>query len=111
MAASKPKLSLRQRLAIYDRRRELERRASDGVTAEVLRMQTDPDFDPEISRLPHARPAQLNPDAVHETRRAVAQALAEADRQTRTRRAQLAAIAADVLPHTPGWERRRADWT
>jgi hypothetical protein len=93
MTASK--LTLAQRLAVYDRRRELEARGDGGVTAEMLRLQSNPDYDPGISRLPHARPAapELRPAVVLETARRVAEACEAADRQAQARRARLAAIA------------------
>jgi hypothetical protein len=108
MTASKPKLSLRQRLAVYDRRRELEARApADNVTAEMLALQCDLDYDPAVSGLPHARPIPPRPAVVAETARRLAEACETAEAETRRRRAQLAAIAAGVLPHSANWKR----WT
>ena len=93
MAAPKPNLTLAQRLAVYDRRRMLESRAADDVTARMVRLQSDADFDPDYSRLPHVHPPEPRPDVVAETRRAVAEACVAADKQAQARRARLAAIA------------------
>jgi hypothetical protein len=107
MTASKHQLTLAQRLAVFDRQRELERRADDDVTARMLQLQSGPDFNPDSSRLPHARPAPTRPAVVRETRRAVERADEQARQQAAARKLQLAAIAAGILPHTPGWERWR----
>ena len=102
------RLTLRQKLAVYDRRRELEARAPrDGVTTEMLQLQSDPNYNPAVSALPHARPAPPRPAVVAETARRLAQACETAEAETRRRRAQLAAIAAGVLPHSANWKR----WT
>jgi hypothetical protein len=113
MTASKSKLTLAQRLAVYDRRRELEARRPGGATARMLALQSDPDFDPEVSALPHARPAaaKCRPAVVAETRRQVAKACEAADRAARVRRAQLGAIARGILPHTERWESAGTAWT
>jgi hypothetical protein len=96
-----------QRLAVYERKRLLEARArTHSVTAEIVQLQCDPDYDAAVSRLPY-RPTPPNPAAVAETRRQVEAAVADADAQTRRQRMQLAAIAAGVLPHTANWKR----WT
>jgi hypothetical protein len=109
MTARKPDLTLAQRLAVYDRQRELEARApSDGVTGEMLQLQTDPNYDPAVSQLPHARPAPPRPAVVAETARRLAKACETAELETRTRRAQLAAIAAGILPHSVNWKHRTA---
>jgi hypothetical protein len=73
----------------------LETRADDDVTARMLRLQSNPDYDPTVSRLPHVRPAapEPRPDVVAEIRRAVSQACQAADWQEQARRARLAAIA------------------
>jgi hypothetical protein len=88
---TKHDLTLAQRLAVYDRRRELEARGV-GVTAEMLRLQSRPDFDPGISALPHARPAPPRPAVVAETRRAVQEACEQAQSAAAARRLKLAAI-------------------
>jgi hypothetical protein len=107
----KHRLTRREQLLVYDRERELERRAPVDVSAEILQLQCRPDFDETASRLPYARPEPLRPAVTAETRQAVAEALQTVDQRARTRRLQLAAIASGVLPHTEAWERRRADWT
>ena len=102
------RLTLRQKLAVYDRRRELEARAPrDGVTTEMLQLQSDPNYNPAVSALPHARRPPPRPAVVAETARRLAQACETAEAETRRRRAQLAAIAAGVLPHSANWKR----WT
>jgi hypothetical protein len=109
MTARKHDLTLVQRLAVYDRQRELEARAPcDGVTGEMLRLQSNPNYDPAVSQLPHARPAAPRPAVVRETARRVAKACEAAEQEARTRRAQLAAIAAGILPHSVNWKHRTA---
>jgi hypothetical protein len=85
----------------------LEARAPHDIRGEILRMQSNPDFDAGISRLPHARPTPPRPAVVRETQRAVERADEQASQQAAARKLQLAAIAAGVLPHTAGWERWR----
>jgi hypothetical protein len=108
MGPKRNDLTPAQRLAVYDRKRMLEARApADNVTAEMLTLQCDLDYDPAVSRLPHARPTPPRPAVVAETARRLAQACETAELETRRRRAQLAAIAAGVLPHSANWKR----WT
>jgi len=110
MTASKPKLTRAQRLLVYDRVRELERRAPVDVRGEMLAFQAQPDFDETCSRLPHARPRPPRAEVTAQTRRAADRAAERADRKASARRSQLAAIAAGVMPGSEAWETWRQRW-
>jgi hypothetical protein len=84
------------------------RALGDGVTREMLRLQSNPNYDPAVSQLPHARPAAPRPAVVAATARRLAKACEAAEQEARTRRAQLAAIAAGILPHSVNWKHRTA---
>ena len=100
----KHRLTRRERLLVYDRTRELERRADESVTSKMLRMEAAPDFDAAVSRLPY-RPAPARPAVVAETRRAVQEACEQAQSAAAARRSDLAAIAAGLMPGSPAWAR------
>ena len=113
MAASKrgeQPLTLAQRLAVFDRKRQLEDRAEIAVSEEILRMQGSAGFNAERSNLPHARPAPPRAALSAATRRAVQQAEQRSDRKASYHRAQLVAITAGIMPGTEAFERWMAQW-